>query len=108
MKALKRIVAGISMLFCGILLYLGTSIAAVIYLPNVTAWRTSRMHQALRESGGSAAHVMGICLAVAGLAVLLYECFMKGISRRYKELLKQRNEEFDRKYKGSVLDEEGK
>ncbi|MBO7743227.1 hypothetical protein I8J29_03405 [Paenibacillus sp. MWE-103] len=99
---MKRMLMGGFLLIGGILLYVGTAIAAAVYASNMTFREPSdgRFKAALRETGGAWAHGLAIGLAVIGLAILVYESrFFIGIIRRYSDVVKERSAEFDRKYK---------
>ncbi|MFC4810378.1 hypothetical protein [Paenibacillus sp. GCM10023250] len=99
---MKRMLMGGFLLMGGILLYVGTAIAAAVYASNLTFWEPAagRFRTALHETGGAWAHGLAIGLAVIGLAILVYESrLLLGIIRRYSGVVKERNAEFDRKYK---------
>ncbi|GAK42171.1 hypothetical protein PUW24_01565 [Paenibacillus urinalis] len=82
---MKRIISGGILLISGTVLYTGIRISTVFYAESLGGWSTppGKFGTALVESGAVLPRNLSVALMIAGVALVLWECFDKQIIKLF-------------------------
>lgn len=84
---MKRLIAGITFIFSGLIIYLIMHQNAFSYLPQVKAWNNSlqKFGQALEDTGGLIPTRISIGLIIIGVILVTFECIYEFVDEKQRE-----------------------